>query len=140
MQTTLDTTDVTLKFHDTAGQEDFDKLRPNGYSRDTDVFLVCFALNDKVSFNQVRKKWVAEIKQHCPRAVIILVGTKLDLMDEKVPLITRDEARDLEKKIKAKGYYECSAKTRTGVDLVFEQAVRAIFIKRGKSKGCCQIL
>ena len=45
----------TLGLFDTAGQEDYDRLRPLAYP-DTDVFLVCFSPMIPDSFENV--KWV----------------------------------------------------------------------------------
>jgi hypothetical protein len=39
--------------------EDYDRLRPLSYPQ-TDVFLVCFSLVRRASFENVRAKWVPE--------------------------------------------------------------------------------
>lgn len=43
----------TLGLFDTAGQEDYDRLRPLSYPQ-TDVFLICFSVNSPASFENVK--------------------------------------------------------------------------------------
>merc|ERR1719316_2479135 len=69
---------INLGLWDTAGQEDYDRLRPLSYPQ-TDVFLVAFSLISRASFENVKQKWWPELKHHCPGVPTILVGTKLDL-------------------------------------------------------------
>lgn len=76
----VDSIQVSLGLWDTAGQEDYDRLRPLSYPQ-TDVFLICFSIASPSSFENVTSKWYPEIKHHCPDAPIILVGKfKLDLI------------------------------------------------------------
>jgi Rho family protein len=67
---------------DTAGQEDYDRLRPLSYPQ-TDVFLVCFSLNSRASFDNMKLKWIPEIQHHCPTTPFIIVGMKSDLLDNQ---------------------------------------------------------
>ncbi|PFX23586.1 Cell division control protein 42-like [Stylophora pistillata] len=71
----------TLGLFDTAGQEDYDRLRPLSYPQ-TDVFLVCFSVVSPSSFENVKEKWVPEITHHCPKTPFLLVGTQVDLRDD----------------------------------------------------------
>ncbi|KAH8860054.1 Cdc42 like [Schistosoma japonicum] len=45
----------TLGLFDTAGQEDYDRLRPLSYPQ-TDVFLVCYSVTSVTSFKNVKEK------------------------------------------------------------------------------------
>ncbi|KAI5627363.1 ras-related C3 botulinum toxin substrate 1 [Silurus asotus] len=73
---------VNLELWDTAGQEEYDRLRPFSYPQ-TDVFLICFSLVSPASFENVNVKWHPEVRHHCPNTPIILVGTKIDLREDK---------------------------------------------------------
>ena len=99
---------VHLGLWDTAGQSDYDRLRPLSY-RDTDIFLVCFSVVNPDSFINVKDKWVVEVQHHCPDVPMILVGTKSDLRkDTKAPAaldakgqvpITEQQGQDLAKEL-----------------------------------------
>lgn len=52
---------ISLGLWDTAGQEDYDRLRPLSYPQ-TDVFLICFSLVSPPSFENVKTK----VRSRCP--------------------------------------------------------------------------
>ena len=79
---TVDNQIYTLSLWDTAGQEDYDRLRPLSYP-ETNVLLICFSIIHPDSFANIKDKWFPEIRHHCPKAKIILVGTKKDLRDDQ---------------------------------------------------------
>ena len=81
MDITLDGQIYHLGLFDTAGQEEYDRLRPLAYPK-TEVFLVCFCTVSMPSFKNVREKWVPEIKIVCPKVPFIVVGTQKDLRHE----------------------------------------------------------
>uniref|UniRef100_A0A668T513 Rho-related GTP-binding protein RhoG n=1 Tax=Oreochromis aureus TaxID=47969 RepID=A0A668T513_OREAU len=142
---------VNLGLWDTAGQEDYDRLRPLSYP-ETNVFLICFSLVMPASYENVRHKWHQEVTHHCPNTPIILVGTKLDLRDDKDTLeklkknkispITYSQGLALSKEIGSVKYLECSALTQRGVKTVFDEVVRAVLcpspIKKKANK--CSVL
>ena len=66
---------------DTAGQEDYDRLRPLSYP-DTDVILICFSIDSSDSFRNITDKWVPEVNHFCPNVPVILVGNKMDFRFE----------------------------------------------------------
>ncbi|KAH8341926.1 hypothetical protein KR059_005067 [Drosophila kikkawai] len=120
----VDTIQVSLGLWDTAGQEDYDRLRPLSYPQ-TDVFLICYSVASPSSFENVTSKWYPEIKHHCPDAPIILVGTKIDLREDRETLsglaeqgltpLKREQGQKLANKIRAVKYMECSALTQRGL-------------------------
>ena len=61
----MDGRPISLGLWDTAGQDDYDRLRPLSYP-DTDVFLICFSIVNPNSFANVADKWSPEISHHAP--------------------------------------------------------------------------
>ena len=124
---------ISLGLWDTAGQEDYDRLRPLSYPQ-TDVFLICFSIVSPPSFDNVKAKWYPEIEHHAPNVPIILVGTKLDLRDDKLTVdglrakrmepVSYEQALLVSKEIRAHKYLECSALTQRNLKSVFDEAIR----------------
>lgn len=142
---------INLGLWDTAGQEDYDRLRPLSYPQ-TDVFLICFSVISPASFENVRAKWYPEVSHHCPNVPIVLVGTKLDLREDadaiaklkekKLSPLTFPQGLQMAKEINAVKYLECSALTQKGLKNVFDEAIRAVLSppKIVKKRGGCMIL
>ncbi|CAF0832240.1 unnamed protein product [Adineta steineri] len=130
-----DNVKVSLGLWDTAGQEDYDRLRPLSYPQ-TDVFVLCFSVISPTSFTNITNKWMPEIRHHCPDKPVILCGTKIDLREDRefvnllqkqnLQPIKREQGLRLCKKIRAFKYVECSALTQKGLKQVFDDAVRAV--------------
>ncbi|XDB48734.1 hypothetical protein AB1E18_002314 [Capra hircus] len=146
----VDGKQVELALWDTAGQEDYDRLRPLSYP-DTDVILMCFSIDSPDSLENIPEKWTPEVKHFCPNVPIILVGNKKDLRQDehtrrelakmKQEPVRSEEGRDMANRISAFGYLECSAKTKEGVREVFEMATRAgLQVRKNKRRRGCPIL
>ena len=146
----VDNKPINLGLWDTAGQEDYDRLRPLSYPQ-TDVFLCCFSVISPASFENVRAKWFPEVSHHCPSTPILVVGTKIDLRsdadtvarlaEKKLAPLTPDQGTQLAKEIGAVKYMECSALTQAGLKDVFDEAIRAVIspkvdAKKAKKGGC----
>ncbi|KAG8214936.1 P-loop containing nucleoside triphosphate hydrolase protein [Butyriboletus roseoflavus] len=142
---------VELALWDTAGQEDYDRLRPLSYP-DSHVILICFAVDSPDSLDNVQEKWISEVMHFCAGLPIILVGCKKDLRRDPRVIeelrktsqrpVTPEEGMAVANKIGAKHYLECSARTGEGVREVFQYATRAALLSRPKNnkKHHCVVL
>lgn len=120
----------TLGLFDTAGQEDYDRLRPLSYPQ-TDVFLVCFSVTSPASFENVREKWFPEVHHHCPGVPCLIVGTQTDLRDDqqvreklakqKMQPVRREDGERMARDLGAVKYVECSALTQFKLKDVFDE-------------------
>uniref|UniRef100_A0A4X2KKK4 Ras homolog family member C n=1 Tax=Vombatus ursinus TaxID=29139 RepID=A0A4X2KKK4_VOMUR len=78
----VDRKQVELALWDTAGQEDYDRLRPPSYP-DSSVILMCFSIDSPDSLENIPEKWTLKVKHFCPIVPIILVGNKKDLQNDE---------------------------------------------------------
>ncbi|KAF3792063.1 Rac-like GTP-binding protein 3 [Nymphaea thermarum] len=193
---------VNLGLWDTAGQEDYNRLRPLSY-RGADVFVLAFSLVSRASYENILKKvvsrtflvcfffffffslslsllhththtsarhheephmcsfflihrlqWLPELHHFSPGVPIVLVGTKLDLREDKQYLsdhpglvpVTTMQGEELQKQIGATYYIECSSKTQQNVKAVFDAAIKVVIQppkqkeKSKKPRHGCSIL
>ncbi|KAK8090155.1 cell division control protein 42 [Apiospora hydei] len=120
----------TLGLFDTAGQEDYDRLRPLSYPQ-TDVFL-------RHITSLVRKRpreVVPEVHHHCPGVPCLIVGTQTDLRDDpsvreklskqKMQPVRKEDGERMAKELGAVKYVECSALTQYKLKDVFDEAIVA---------------
>ncbi|KAF9905899.1 GTP-binding protein Rho1 [Linnemannia zychae] len=141
---------VELALWDTAGQEDYDRLRPLSYP-DSHVILICFAIDSPDSLENVQEKWFSEVQHFCGGLPILLVACKKDLRYDQRTIedlrranqapVSPERGAEVARHIKARDYLECSAKTGEGVREVFEGATRASLLAkprggRRSSKTC----
>jgi Ras-related C3 botulinum toxin substrate 1 len=141
---------VSLKLWDTAGQEEYDRLRPLSYTK-SDAVLVCFAVDSPASFYNARTKWLQEARTYAPLAAIFLVGTKADYRNQYydgqydengylVEFVQEQEARQLAAQQGCAAYCECSALTQQGLKDMFELVVNTVMEqRRAQRTGCCAI-
>lgn len=135
---------INLGLWDTAGQDDFQMMRPMSY-QNADIFLVFFAIDNPVSFQNVKYKWIPEITKGDSREVPrILVGTKNDCRDDETRLaelkaknikpVTYKQGKKLAKETNCVSYIECSAITNKGFRDVFGQTIMAIINFRSNKR------
>lgn len=145
----VDGKQIELALWDTAGQEDYDRLRPLSYP-DTNVLLICFSVDNPDSLENVPEKWVPEVRHFCPSVPFVLVGCKRDLRNDPNTIaelkkmgqkpVSYEEGQMVAMKIVAHSYIECSAKSKDNVREVFETATRAGLAVRKKKSGGCGLL
>lgn len=145
----IDGKQIELALWDTAGQEDYDRLRPLSYP-DTNVLLICFSVDSPDSLDNVPEKWVPEVKHFCPNTPYLLVGCKKDLRNDPNTIQTLKQINqapvpmakgmEVSQNINAFQYIECSAKSKDNVREVFETATRAALMSKKKAKGGCLLL
>lgn len=133
-QVTVDSRIISLNLWDTAGQEEYDRLRTLSYPQ-TNVFVICFSISSPASYENVKHKWYPEVSHHCPGVPILLVGTKSDLRsdvetqrklkEQNQAPVTHQQGAALARQIQAVRYMECSALNQDGIKDVFIEAVRA---------------
>uniref|UniRef100_A0A8C7X456 Ras homolog family member F n=1 Tax=Oryzias sinensis TaxID=183150 RepID=A0A8C7X456_9TELE len=128
---------IELTLNDTAGQEDYDRLRPLSY-HGVSLVLVCFDVTNPNSYDNVLDKWFPEVKHFCQDVPVILIGCKTDLRKD----------RECMRKLKAAGmapisytqqmnavlYLECSAKFQENVNYLFRVATKKALAFNRKQK------
>ncbi|EEB06721.2 rho family GTPase Rho4 [Schizosaccharomyces japonicus yFS275] len=138
--------EIELALWDTAGQEEYDRLRPLSYPN-SNIILLCFAIDCPASLNNITEKWYPEVQHFCPRTPLLLVGLKSDLRKNRnatevlrtqgLTPVTFQQASAVAASISAP-YIECSSRENIGVHEVFQLAV-SLAMKKTFSfskKGC----
>ncbi|KAI8829478.1 ras family-domain-containing protein [Chytriomyces cf. hyalinus JEL632] len=139
----IDGRSYLLALWDTAGQEDYSRLRPLSYP-DSDVILICYSVDIPDSFDNIRTQWLPEVVHYCKGTPFLLVALKTDLRNDPAVMATlakngqspieAAQGRDLAAKIGAYRYVECSARKQEGVREVFEHGMRAALAAGSSNK------
>ena len=91
----------------------------------TDVFLLCFSLDNPVSLQNAKEKWFTIIKMNNRKANIILVGLKSDMENViNTNLSSKKLGEIVAKELGCSKYLECSAKLLLGVSFLFDEAIQ----------------
>ena len=106
-----------VQIYDTTCQTEYETLRISTYNH-TDVFIVCFNLNDEETLTNAKNNWYPEIMKASPKAKIVLVGI---FTNDEIN-ITEDKIDEVKEKIKTTDYVECNLCDKKDVDTVFEKA------------------
>ena len=122
---------IKIIFWDTAGQERFHSLS-SGTIKNSQGIIICFALNDKQSFENV-VLWLEDVRNVSEKIPIVLFGNKCDLVDERK--VTKEEIDRFVKKNDLV-YFETSAKEKInleeGIQKIFEDAYATVVEQNAK--------
>lgn len=112
---------ATLSIWDIGGQERFSFIRSTFYKGAAGVLLV-FDLSRPETWDEI-KNWRTEVKQFAGDIPFVLIGNKLDLLQDVGEVIDRDECR---KYAESEGsiYIETSAKNNVAVNDSFQTLAR----------------
>ncbi|GAA6034764.1 hypothetical protein JCM8097_001158 [Rhodosporidiobolus ruineniae] len=137
---TVDGITVALEVLDTAGTEQFMSLSTL-YMKSGDGFLLVFSLTSMESVSELHniQEQIQRIKeastlpgQPQPRVPLVLVGNKLDLVQERQ--VPREVAINLSRAWGGVPFYETSARKEINVNEIFEDLTRQL-IKADMSRG-----
>ena len=122
---------IKIIFWDTAGQERFHSLS-SGTIKNSQGIIICFALNDKQSFENV-VLWLEDVRNVSEKIPIVLFGNKCDLVNERK--VTKEEINRFVKKNDLV-YFETSAKEKInleeGFQKIFEDAYATVVEQNAK--------
>lgn len=148
----MDGVEHTVKLIDTAGQEEYERVRKLFYN-EADCFILCYDVSNRDSYNNIISKWLPELKGIDRWPIpIVLVGkwqknnfktilkykegaltkfigfsaTKTDLRRiSRKPLVTTEDGETLSRQILANRFVECSAKENYHIQQAIHEALRA---------------
>ena len=144
---------INFTLWDSAGQEDYDRLRPLAYPQ-TDCFIIFYSIISPESFENVKSRWIPELQEYCPDVPKILVGTKSDcrtdeglifhLASKGKVMVSKDQGDRLAKELGCVAHLECSALTQEGLKEVFDEAIRVGLLYKhqdseSSTSACCTI-
>jgi GTPase SAR1 family protein len=87
---------------DTFGEEEYDVLRKAIYKK-TDIFFICCSPSFGSTIDNV-EKWMKELETCAPDSVIYLISNSFKKTSD---FSFATEGKDLQKKIKAKDFFQC---------------------------------
>jgi len=121
---TIEGRNVKLHIWDTAGQERFRAVSRSVYQGAHAIILV-YDITDRKSFNDVYT-WLQEIASHSGQnhVLIVLVGNKLDLEEDRIVARFEGERLAMEKKT---AFFETSAFSGINVEQVFRAVAEFAF-------------
>lgn len=88
--------------------------------------MVVYDITERQTFLDTRS-WLRDFQEHCPTAVVALVGNKCDMEAERA--VSTDEGAEAAEEMGLE-FFECSAKNNTNVAEMFMDVATALEAKR----------
>ncbi|ELR18616.1 Ras subfamily protein [Acanthamoeba castellanii str. Neff] len=131
----IDGRTVCVSLWDSMGVDSYRRLRALA-AGSTDMFVICFAVDDPESYASVRTKWVPEVQTHSKPFIVLALKTDLRRVAGS-SVITEEEGRKLAEEVGAQGYAEASAQDMSGLPMPILESYRARmkFLSSGPSDG-----
>ena len=138
---------IKVQLWDTAGQDKYRTIAKNYYKGSHGILLL-YDVTKLSSFENIRE-WIQDIRQEVSeKAIIFLIGNKIDLEEKRK--ITKEKGEELAEEYKIP-FFEASAKSGENVDEVFKALYQKIIEvygdlerekgsklnKKQKNKGKC---
>jgi small GTP-binding protein len=132
------------------GRDGYDRLRPLSYPQ-TDFFIICFAVDNPSSFENVKEMWYPEIHHHCPDVPKLLISTKEDrrndpeiikkMKERQMNFVGEKEAISMQEEIGAFAYLPTSSWSHINVEEILEQCLKySNNPKKISKKNNCELL
>ena len=121
---------VRFVIWDLAGQSQFKRVRQT-YVENAEAGIVVFDVTRKETYDNL-KNWNKEIKEASPTISLMLVGNKIDLVDERQ--VTTEEGQALAQEL-GLTYIETSAKDGTNISDAFKMLALQMIKKFAVTEG-----
>ena len=122
---------LSLCLFDTAGQADYDRMRPLSYP-ETDVFIVSYSIGSPTSLQDIPGFWIPELRHHTPGVPVLVVGLQQDtrkderiiqcLKEQRSAPVSYTQGLAIAKAVGADAFVECSALELQGLRSAFDTA------------------
>ena len=113
---------IKVQLWDTAGQDKYRTIAKN-YFKGSHGILLLYDVTKQSSFQNIRD-WIQDIREEVSqKAIIFLIGNKIDLVDKRK--ISKEKGIELAEEYKLP-FFEASAKSGENVDEVFKALYKKI--------------
>ena len=120
----INDTPMKLDIWDTCGQELYHSLIST-YFKDSKIAILVYSIDNKESFEHL-EKWMDDIKKNADKDIrILLVGNKLDKIEDRV--ISSYEVEKFTDDHKIDNFFEASAKEGTNTKEIFIDAAKILY-------------